>query len=361
MYKIILFILIFALFLPFSASAFLDGPIVHCGTRDPDSKECTLCDIFIMLKNIIEFLMELIIVIAPIFVLAGGVMILTAGVKPDQVATGKKMITSALVGIVIALASWIVLGTLFNFLAKGPSDSGDGMPWAWNKVKCEGGGVIPGEGEEAKMCTCGANAPEGSHLFNTASECSDQCESYCDTKYSVTVGCCGTDVKLSGCEGALPTGKWRFQGDLGGTSDQQRADASSALTNFLDCFYSKAPSDIGYISAITDKDIYNGTCDPQDCKTDVCTTSVCGAGNSCDHACYSCHYGGRCSTTKSYAVDFGDETTVCYIAEYAAECFGVNKIYGPSFYVDKCPGLFTADGNHENHVHISVINSCNCN
>ena len=130
MYKILLILLFIGLTLPIIASAFLSGPIVECGRRG--QAPCTLCDIFVMAKNIIKFLMDLIIVIAPIFVVIGGIIILTGGIKPDQVALGKKIITSALVGIVIALLSWVVLGTVFNTLAK--SAGGDGMPWAWNKI-----------------------------------------------------------------------------------------------------------------------------------------------------------------------------------------------------------------------------------
>jgi len=132
MYRILLILLFIGLTLPFIASAFLSGPIVECGRKDQNP--CTLCDIFVMAKNIIKFLMDLIIVIAPIFVVIGGIIILTAGIKPDQVALGKKIITSALVGIVIALLAWVVLGTLFNVLAKPAGE--DGMPWAWNKIEC---------------------------------------------------------------------------------------------------------------------------------------------------------------------------------------------------------------------------------
>jgi len=79
MYRILLILLFIGLTLPFIASAFLSGPIVECGTKEAN-RDCTLCDIFIMAKNIIKFLMDLIIVIAPIFVVIGGIIILTGGI-----------------------------------------------------------------------------------------------------------------------------------------------------------------------------------------------------------------------------------------------------------------------------------------
>ncbi len=156
--------------------------------------------------------------------------------------------------------------------------------------------------------------------------------------------------------------EWRFQWDLDGTKDQQKDDASTALSNFLDCFYEKTPGEnIGLISSITDIDIYkdrgDGFCDPQECKEESCNINICGPGNPCDHSCGSCHYGGECNTTKSYAVDFGDQQNACQIADAALQCDGVNAIYGP----ESCGGKITPLASHDNHVHISVINSCNCN
>jgi len=188
-------------------------------------------------------------------------------------------------------------------------------------------------------------------------------ESIWDCKHSYAENRpCRLNCQYDKCSEAPPTvTEWQFQGDLDGTKDQQIADATTALTNFLNCFYEKAPNNIGYITSITDIDIYKdrsqGLCNPLDCKKDACSLDDCGAGNACDHSCHSCHYGGTCNSTKSYAVDFGDEENVCKIADIALQCSGVNKIFGPK----SCNGKVTVDGNHNDHVHISVINSCNCN
>lgn len=131
MFKYILFILIFfALFLPFQADAqdrgFLRGPLVQCST-DP----CGLCDIFVVARNVIGFIFELTLVIAPIFIVIGGIIMLTSAGSPDRVAFGKKVITYVIIGLIIAFASWTVLNMLFNTLI-----GSEGFPWPWHTPAC---------------------------------------------------------------------------------------------------------------------------------------------------------------------------------------------------------------------------------
>ena len=149
----ILLLIVIGLILPIYANAFLDGPIVPCGTR-ASNKDCTLCDIFKMGQNIINFIWELIIVIVPIFILAGGIMILTAGAKPDQVGLGKKIIFNAIIGMVIAFLSWTIINMVFNTLVG--EGKKEGFPWPWNEIQCKGGGVSEGEEEieEGEYCVC---------------------------------------------------------------------------------------------------------------------------------------------------------------------------------------------------------------
>ena len=130
--KILLYLIIVAsLFLPFQVDAdgFLSGPIVPCGRQG--QPECKLCHFFVLANNVIQFLLELILVIAPIFILIGGITILVSAGVPDRVALGKRIITSAVIGVIIALGAWTILRTLFNALI-----GGGGMPWPWNNPDC---------------------------------------------------------------------------------------------------------------------------------------------------------------------------------------------------------------------------------
>ncbi len=129
--KILLYLIIIAsLFFPFSVSAgFLSGPIVPCGRAGQDP--CELCHLFELASNVVQFLLQFALVIAPVFILIGGIMILASAGVPDRVALGKRIITSAVIGVIIALGAWAILGTLFNALIGGP-----GFPWPWNTFTC---------------------------------------------------------------------------------------------------------------------------------------------------------------------------------------------------------------------------------
>jgi hypothetical protein len=138
--KILLsFIIISGLLLPFIVSAgWLSGPIVPCGqkhdnpnTPGHEDDPCTLCHIFELARNVIHFLFEFILVIAPVFVLVGGIVILISAGKPEQAGTGKKIITYAIIGVVIALVAWTGLSMIFNTLV-----GGEGFPWPWNEFHC---------------------------------------------------------------------------------------------------------------------------------------------------------------------------------------------------------------------------------
>lgn len=134
MFKLIPFLVIIVFLIPFSVRAdfnpinALKGPIVPC------KNDCTLCHFFVMAKNIIEFILALIIFLAPAFIAAGGIIILTSAGKPDQASWGKRIITYALIGLVIAFAAWTIIGTVLNALVGG--EKIPGIPWAWYEFDC---------------------------------------------------------------------------------------------------------------------------------------------------------------------------------------------------------------------------------
>jgi hypothetical protein len=122
------------------------------GVSDEEAQPCTFCDIFRMLQIVINYIWWILLIIAPLFIIAGGIMILTAGVKPDQLDLGKRIITGTVIGIAIAFLSWTILNIVFISLAKTPGGTGEeaGFPWPWNEVRCTGGAVT--EQEEISGC-----------------------------------------------------------------------------------------------------------------------------------------------------------------------------------------------------------------
>lgn len=183
------FLMIIAIAIPLCALAgILEGPLVPCGTST--TPPCTLCDIFVMVKNIIDFILVAIFILAPIYVLWGGFEILTSAGETGKVSNGKKKITAAVVGIIIALVAWTGLGMLFNALVS----VGPGFPWPWNEVRCEGGGII----EElplpsGSICCCdylSGNKQQNyckPDAYPDSSTCNASCKTFC-TGFAVNAG-----------------------------------------------------------------------------------------------------------------------------------------------------------------------------
>ena len=68
--------------------------------------------------DIIQVMLGFLAIIVVILILYGGFVWMTAGGNEDKVATGKKIITAGIIGLLIILAAWgiasFVVGTIFN-------------------------------------------------------------------------------------------------------------------------------------------------------------------------------------------------------------------------------------------------------
>src|SRR4030043_291303 len=178
------------------AQGILSGPLVPCGTAI-NPNPCTLCDIFKVAKNIIDFLLLIIFFVATIFIVIGGIRMLTSAGSPEHVDRGKRMITAAIVGVIIALVSWILLAELFIALVGEQTAEGgnveQGFPWPWNEIQCTGGGItpppeIPPSGSELVYCVCEysnnqINATLISGYEDNWYNCQQRCTSSSSTTY----------------------------------------------------------------------------------------------------------------------------------------------------------------------------------
>lgn len=98
------------------ASAWVIGePLVPCG--GPSQPACSQCELLHLVDNLMDFIL---IAAAPIlatfFFILAGLYIMLGGAKPDMLATGKRMFTSALVGIIIVMLAWLITNTLITTL-----------------------------------------------------------------------------------------------------------------------------------------------------------------------------------------------------------------------------------------------------
>ena len=107
--------------------------LVPCGPGT-DKPNCQFCDLLTLFQGLISFGVMIIFPIATIMIIIGGFYIMTARENPGQSQKGRQIITTAVIGILIALLSWIVLDTIFKVLATNWSETKLGP---WNQINCQ--------------------------------------------------------------------------------------------------------------------------------------------------------------------------------------------------------------------------------
>lgn len=129
-YKIqIIFLMLFP-FISFAAedtSGFL--PLVTCGTGN--LPPCKICDIWIIADRAVHFAFYLSIPILTVILIWGGFLFLTGGDNPKKIEQGGKLIRSAIIGIIIALAGWLIVDTIIKTLA----DENRAFTAPWKEIR----------------------------------------------------------------------------------------------------------------------------------------------------------------------------------------------------------------------------------
>ncbi len=124
-FKKVSLIAIFLLLITSAASA---QGLVQCG--NPGQPACNLCSFLELVKNIINFAIQITFAFAGLFITWGAFVIMTAGGSESRVEDGKKMMFTAVIGLVIILTSWLILGTAIQIITGSPSK----LPWT--EIKC---------------------------------------------------------------------------------------------------------------------------------------------------------------------------------------------------------------------------------
>jgi hypothetical protein len=91
--------------------------IVPCGTRAGNTEPCTLCHLYNLAKNILDFLLFwLALPIAVLVLLGGGILLLVSTGNPSTIQRGKDAMQNAVIGLIIAFAAWIIINTILATL-----------------------------------------------------------------------------------------------------------------------------------------------------------------------------------------------------------------------------------------------------
>lgn len=81
--------------------------VPDCG--GPGESDCTLCHFLLLIKNIVVLVTEIAFAIAALFFVVGGISFLISGGSPEKIERAKKTITSAVIGMVIVLTSYLIV------------------------------------------------------------------------------------------------------------------------------------------------------------------------------------------------------------------------------------------------------------
>ena len=122
------FLILFLLLVSLPAQA----QLVPCGGEG--QPECTICHLFLMLNNIIGFIMfKLVPPVAIVMLIVGGIMYFFAGVSPHILTQAKSIITSVVIGLTIVFCAWIIVNTILvqSGIVKAES------VLKWYEISCE--------------------------------------------------------------------------------------------------------------------------------------------------------------------------------------------------------------------------------
>jgi hypothetical protein len=97
--------------------------LVPCGRTDPVTGKiinpCNICHFYILIHNIINFLLfKILTPLAVLAMLVGGLILLTSGGSEKSVTRGKAILTYTVIGIVLAFGAWLIINTILGNLLR---------------------------------------------------------------------------------------------------------------------------------------------------------------------------------------------------------------------------------------------------
>ena len=216
--------------------------------------------LIIVINRLIQFLITLAIVfVAPLMIAYSGFLFVVNPVSSGGKEKARSILTNTVVGIVIALAGWMIVDAIMVVLYNPGASSGTTTLQAWSSIVY---------GDSSKLCLIQEAALK-------------------DLNQSVNV------------QGISASGVITTSSGLRFTSEAsaQVPTASAAVTSLLSCMGAQLKAG-ATVTSISDNVITRG----------VHTIEYC-AANGCSHTANSCHYGGRNCVGASYAVDISGNSS----------------------------------------------------
>jgi hypothetical protein len=168
--------------------------IVNCGkSGDRDSnteaQPCTACHAILAGKNLLDYLMRIMVVVAIAVTFAMGIFYILSGVNADLKKKAKEGLTAVVTGIVFMLSAWLIVSAILFYIADDGFVNGDanfvglvkgeGMFGISCSTQSSGGrgqlnssGVIYGNGSAGTSVSQGAGTGSCSPIQNAGNPCS---------------------------------------------------------------------------------------------------------------------------------------------------------------------------------------------
>ena len=101
------------------------GATTAIGSSGGPTGPCNFCDALIVTSNVIQFIWQIAFAIAVGMIVWGALQFMTSGGSEERVSKGRKTMTAAVTGLVIALVAWLFINELLQLLSGNPS-----LPWS---------------------------------------------------------------------------------------------------------------------------------------------------------------------------------------------------------------------------------------
>ena len=133
-YKGIFILFIFSFLLSFSKDASALQLVPACGEGTSISDRCTLCHLFIGMKEIIDWGRNILVIVAVVAIVAGGIMYIISAGDEKMMSSAKGIIKQALWGVLIVLGAWVIVNTTMVVL--GTNLNALSITSSWNEFSC---------------------------------------------------------------------------------------------------------------------------------------------------------------------------------------------------------------------------------
>lgn len=246
------------------------------------------------IRNIFLAFIWLVGISSLVMIAIGGFWYMTSAGNTARAGTAKDMITDALVGMILALACWIILNTINPDLTKINLTSLSSSGISSTNTNTSGNSVPPTTGAQGN---CGG--------IKTSGAAPGQCEL-----------------------------------------------VSAPLNSLLDCMAKNGANEGGSVYSITASTVGNDLEKSKACCGSKDRKQCPHAAGTCHHGC------GMSDQGYSHAVDYttaanASDQTLCNIAEIAWKCGAGATVWGPRSITCPSGGKITEKEKHETHLHIA--------